>query len=36
MLNTIKHLDFRSLGEKQGHEKIHLQRKSLFFFVVNY
>lgn len=34
MLNTIKYLDFKSLGEKQGHEKIHLQ--SLSFFVVTY
>lgn len=29
MLNTIKYLNFRSLGEKQGHEKVELQRKIL-------
>lgn len=29
MLNTIKYLNFRSLGGKQGHEKVELQRKIL-------
>lgn len=36
MLNTIKYFDFKSLGGKQGHEKIDLQEKeSLSFFYGN-